>query len=92
MFATFGGALASSCLTFVSQVSLEDDLPHRLGLRRSCVPVIHTRGISKTDMRNNSVLPRMQVDPQTYEVFADGELLSCEPAVELPMAQLYFLL
>jgi urease subunit alpha len=92
MFAAFGGALASSCLTFVSQVSLEDDLPHRLGLRRSCVPVIHTRGIGKTDMRNNSVLPRMQVDPQTYEVFADGELLSCEPAVELPMAQLYFLL
>ena len=92
MFAAFGGALAPSCLTFVSQAALEDDLPRRLNLRRSCVPVVHTRGIGKGEMRNNAALPKMEVDPQTYEVFADGELLTCEPAVELPMAQRYFLL
>jgi urease subunit alpha len=92
MFAAFGGALAPSCLTFVSQAALEDDLPRRLDLRRRCVPVVQTRGIGKGEMRNNNALPAMEVDPQTYEVFADGELLTCEPAHELPLAQLYFLL
>ena len=92
MFAAFGGALAASCLTFVSQAALEEDLPAKLGLQRRCVPVVNTRGIGKTSMRNNTALPAMQVDPQTYEVFADGELLTCEPAEVLPMAQLYFLL
>ncbi|MEB3350354.1 MAG: urease subunit alpha [Cyanobacteriota bacterium] len=92
MFAAFGGALAPSCLTFVSQAALDDDLPRRLGLRRACVPVVQTRGIGKVDLRNNTALPRVEVDPQTYEVFADGELLTCEPARELPMAQRYFLL
>ena len=92
MFAAFGGALAPSCLTFVSQASLEEDLPRRLGLRRPCVPVAHTRGIGKKEMRNNTALPKVEVDPQTYEVFADGELLTCEPAEVLPMAQRYFLL
>jgi urease subunit alpha len=92
MFATFGGALAPSCLTFVSQAALDDDLPRRLNLRRPCVPVVHTRGIGKGEMRNNCALPKVEVDPQTYEVFADGELLTCEPATELPLAQLYFLL
>ena len=92
MFAAFGGALAPGCLTFVSQAALEDDLPRRLNLRRSCVPVVHTRGIGKEEMRNNAAMPRIEVDPQTYEVFADGELLTCEPASELPMAQRYFLL
>jgi urease subunit alpha len=56
------------------------------------VPVVNTRSIGKADMRNNSSLPKVSVDPQTYEVFADGELLSCEPAEVLPMAQRYFLL
>jgi urease subunit alpha len=92
MFAAFGGALAPSCLTFVSQASLEEDLPRRLGLRRPCVPVAHTRGIGKKEMRNNTALPKVEVDPQTYEVLADGELLTCEPAEVLPMAQRYFLL
>ncbi|MFO0038666.1 MAG: urease subunit alpha [Synechococcaceae cyanobacterium] len=92
MFAAFGAALAPSCLTFVSQAALDDDLPRRLGLRRSCVPVVHTREIGKEAMRNNSALPKVEVDPQTYEVFADGELLTCEPAEVLPMAQRYFLL
>ncbi|MFM9110075.1 MAG: urease subunit alpha, partial [Prochlorococcaceae cyanobacterium] len=92
MFAAYGGALAPSCITFVSQAALEDDLPRKLGLRRPCVPVVHTRGIGKADLRNNIALPHVEVDPQTYEVFADGELLTCEPAEELPMAQRYFLL
>jgi urease subunit alpha len=92
MFAAYGAALAPSCLTFVSQASLEEDLPRRLGLRRRCVPVTQTRGIGKANMRNNDALPRMEVDPQTYEVFADGELLTCEPVDVLPMAQRYFLL
>jgi len=92
MFAAFGGALAPSCLTFVSQASLDADLPRRLGLKRTCVPVVNTRGLRKAAMRNNSATPKVQVDPQTYEVFADGELLACEPAETLPMAQLYFLL
>jgi urease subunit alpha len=92
MFAAFGAALAPSCLTFVSQAALEEDVPRRLGLRRPCVPVAHTRGIGKREMRNNTALPKMEVDPQTYEVFADGEPLTCEPAEVLPMAQRYFLL
>jgi len=92
MFANFGKALAPSCLTFVSQASLEADLPRKLGLSRLCVPVQNTRGIGKAAMRNNSALPKVEVDPQTYEVFADGELLTCEPAEVLPMAQRYFLL
>ncbi len=92
MFAAFGGALAPSCLTFVSQAALDADVPHSLGLRRPCVPVVQTRGIGKAEMRNNNALPKVEVDPQTYEVFADGELLTCEPAEVLPMAQRYFLL
>ena len=92
MFAAFGGALAPSCLTFVSQAALDADLPRNLGLKRICVPVVNTRAIGKDSMRNNSALPKVEVDPQTYEVFADGELLTCEPAEVLPMAQRYFLL
>ncbi len=92
MFAAFGKALAPSCLTFLSQAALEDDLPRKLGLERPCVPVVNTRGIGKAEMRNNTALPKVEVDPQTYEVFADGELLTCEPAEVLPMAQRYFLL
>ena len=93
MFAAFGKALAPSCLTFVSQAALDNYVPRRLGLERSCVPVLNTRsGISKAAMKNNTALPKVEVDPQTYEVFANGELLSCEPAEVLPMAQRYFLL
>jgi urease subunit alpha len=93
MFAAFGGALAPSCLTFVSQAALDADVPRQLGLKRPCVPVVNTRGgIGKSAMRNNSALPKVEVDPQTYEVFADGQLLTCEPAEVLPMAQRYVLL
>jgi urease subunit alpha len=93
MFAAIGAALAPSCLTFMSQAALDADLPRQLGLKRPCVPVTNTRGdIGKASMKNNTALPNVEVDPQTYEVFADGVLLSCEPAEVLPMAQLYFLL
>jgi urease subunit alpha len=93
MFAAFGAALAPSCISFVSQAALDADLPRQLGLRRACVPVVNTRGgIGKAAMKNNLALPKVEVDPQTYEVFADGELLTCEPAEVLPMAQRYFLL
>jgi urease subunit alpha len=93
MFAAFGKALAPSCLTFLSQAALDADVPRQLGLSRTCVPVINTRGgIGKAAMRNNTALPKVEVDPQTYEVFADGQLLTCEPAEVLPMAQRYFLL
>jgi urease subunit alpha len=93
MFAAYGKALAPSCLTFVSQAALDADVPRKLGLSRPCVPVQNTRGgIGKAAMKNNTALPAVEVDPQTYEVFADGELLSCEPAEVLPLAQRYFLL
>jgi urease subunit alpha len=93
MFAAFGSALAPSCLTFVSQAALDADIPRKLGLRRPCVPVVNTRGgIGKAAMKNNMALPKVEVDPQTYEVFADGELLTCEPAEVLPMAQRYVLI
>ena len=92
MFASFGAAMAPSCLTFVSQAAVDADLPHRLGLQTPCVPVCNTRGgIGKAAMKLNTATPAVQVDPQTYEVFADGRLLTCEPAQVLPMAQRYFL-
>ena len=76
----------------MSQAALDADLPRQLGLERPCLPVQNTRDIGKAAMLNNNSLPNIEVDPETYEVFADGELLTCEPADELPMAQLYFLL
>ncbi|MXV44963.1 urease subunit alpha [Saccharibacter sp. 17.LH.SD] len=92
MFGAFGGALAKSCLTFVSQASLERDLASDLGLKRGLSAVKHTRGeIGKADMIHNNALPELEVDPETYDVRADGELLRCEPARSLPMAQRYFL-
>lgn len=92
MFAAFGAAMAPGCLTFVSQAAVDADLPHRLGLQTPCVPVCNTRGgIGKVAMKLNTATPDIQVDPQTYEVFADGQLLTCEPAQVLPMAQRYFL-
>ena len=92
MFASFGSALAPSCLTFMSQASLDDDIPRQLDLKRPCVAVSNTRDIGKSTMKLNDALPAIRVDPQTYEVFADDELLTCEPAEELPMAQRYLLL
>jgi urease subunit alpha len=92
MFGSFGAALADTCVTFVSRAALEDDIGARLGLRRRLVAVSDTRGgIGKHSMIHNDATPVIEVDPETYEVRADGVLLTCEPAEVLPMAQRYFL-
>jgi urease subunit alpha len=70
---------------------MEADIGTQLGLEKTVVPVSNTRNIGKADMKLNTALPNMEVDPETYEVRADGELLTCEPANSLPMAQRYFL-
>jgi len=92
MFAAFGRALAESCVTFVSGAALDDGIGRKLGLSRRLVAVQDTRGgIGKRSMVHNSATPVIEVDPETYEVRADGVLLTCEPAQVLPMAQRYFL-
>ncbi|MDY6942316.1 MAG: urease subunit alpha [Pseudomonadota bacterium] len=91
MFGALGKALPATSATFMSQAAIDAGVPERLGLARRVVPVRGTRQLSKSDMRLNDRLPHMEVDPQTYEVRADGELLTCEPADVLPLAQRYFL-
>ncbi len=91
MFGAFGGTRPAGSLTFLSQAALDADLPAALDLQSVPVPVAQTRTIDKRSMVHNDALPRIEVDPETYEVRADGELLTCEPALELPMAQRYFL-
>ena len=91
MFGSYGAAMHDTCLTFVSKAALELGVPEKLGLQRRTVAVSNTRRITKADMVHNSGTPVIEVDPQTYEVRADGVLLTCEPATELPMAQRYFL-
>ncbi|RJF95009.1 urease subunit alpha [Noviherbaspirillum saxi] len=90
MFGAFGGALRTS-FTFVSQAALDAGVGDALKLNKSLLAVKNTRKVRKTDMIHNGLTPRMEVDPETYEVRADGELLVCEPARILPMAQRYFL-
>ena len=92
MFGAFGRALAETCLTFVSAAALDAGLGRTLGLARRLVAVTDTRGgIGKSSMIHNDATPVIEVDPETYEVRADGALLTCEPASVLPMAQRYFL-
>jgi len=91
MFGAFGGAVGATSLTFTSQAALDDGLPERLGLQKTASAVRNCRVIGKADMRHNAARPTIEVDPETYEVRADGELLTCEPAASLPMAQRYFL-
>ncbi len=92
MFAAFGRSCEESSVSFVSQASLDAGLVHSLGLRRTLLPVTNTRGrIGKASMVHNDLTPRIEVDPETYEVRANGELLTCEPAEVLPLAQRYFL-
>jgi urease subunit alpha len=92
MFGGFGKAMQASAVTFVSKAALRHGIGERLGLQRQVLAVENTRGgITKRDMVLNGALPRIEVDPETYEVRADGELLVCEPARVLPMAQRYFL-
>jgi urease subunit alpha len=92
MFGAFGNALAATCVTFVSGAALQADIGSALGMRRRLIAVRNTRaGIGKRSMIHNDATPVIEVDPETYEVRADGELLTCEPARVLPMAQRYFL-
>jgi urease subunit alpha len=91
MFGSFGGAIAPTSLTFVSKAALKNDIATQLNLQKQVVAVSNTRQITKRDMKLNEYMPHMEVDPETYEVRADGELLTCEPATVLPMAQRYFL-
>jgi urease subunit alpha len=91
MFGAHGRATASTALTFVSAAALAAGVPQRLGLARRAVAVSRCRSIGKRDMVHNDALPRIEVDTETYEVRADGELLTCEPVRVLPMAQRYFL-
>ncbi len=92
MFASFGKLRTNSSVTFVSQAALDADLQNRLGTAKKMLAVKNTRnGISKASMIHNSATPNIEVNPETYEVRADGELLVCEPATSLPMTQRYFL-
>ena len=91
MFGAYGKAMAASAVTFVSQAALDGGIAERLGLDRRVLAVRGTRAIGKRDMVHNNAMPKIEVDPETYEVRADGELLTCEPARELPLAQRYFL-
>jgi urease subunit alpha len=91
MFGSFGGAMAKSSLTFVSQAGLAAGVGERFGLQKTLAAVQGCRGVTKASMVHNSLLPKMEIDPQTYAVRADGVLLTCEPAMQLPMAQRYFL-
>jgi urease subunit alpha len=91
MFGAFGRSVERNAVTFVSKAALEDDVKGNLGLAKDTLAVRGCRGIGKTDMRLNDATPQIEVDPETYEVRADGVLLTCEPARELPLAQRYFL-
>ena len=91
MFGAYGRSVERNAVIFVSQAAQEDGIAARLGLAKETVAVKGTRGVQKADMKLNSATPQIEVDPETYEVRADGVLLTCEPAEELPLAQRYFL-
>jgi urease subunit alpha len=91
MFGSFGGAVAKGSLTFVSQAGLQAGIADRYGLRKNLSAVRQIRHVRKQHMVHNAYLPKMEIDPQTYAVRADGVLLTCEAATVLPMAQRYFL-
>ncbi|MDW4099516.1 urease subunit alpha [Staphylococcus saprophyticus] len=91
MYGQLGGNLQSTSMTFVSTTAYENDIGKLLGLKRKLRPVHNIRKLSKKDMKNNNATPDLDVDPQTYEVFVDGEKITSEPATELPLTQRYFL-
>ena len=91
MFGAFGGAIAKGSLTFVSQAGMAADIKAQFGLAKTLSAVKNIRGVRKQHMIHNAYLPKMEIDAQTYAVRADGQLLTCEPASSLPMAQRYFL-
>ncbi|KIP20929.1 Urease subunit alpha [Anoxybacillus ayderensis] len=91
MFASYGKALYRTSITFVSKTAFELGISQQLNLQKMIQPVEHIRNLSKNDMVYNSAMPKIDVDPQTYEVRVDGTLITCEPAEVVPMAQRYFL-
>jgi urease subunit alpha len=91
MFGAFGKSLTASSVSFVSKAGVASRIGDRLGLAKPLIAVAGTRGLGKKDMVLNGLTPKMEVDPETYQVHADGELLTCKPATELAMAQRYFL-
>ncbi len=91
MFGNYGGARTSTSLSFVSQAAIDAGIAEQIGLQKKAIAVSNTRNLSKTDMKLNEALPDIEVNPETYEVRAEGKLLTCEPAKVLPMAQRYFL-
>jgi urease subunit alpha len=91
MFGAAGKALHNTCATFVSKVSLEKKIVQKYGLQKMILPVKNCRNIGKKDMIHNSATPRIDVDPENYEVRVDGVHITCEPMKELPLAQRYFL-
>jgi len=91
MFGAFGRSVEHSAVCFVSAAAQANDIGTTLGLAKQTIAVQNTRNIGKSDLIHNTATPHMEVNPETYEVRADGELLTCEPATELPMAQRYFL-
>jgi len=91
MFGAYGGCRTTTSVTFMSQAGIANGLPTQLHLQKSVLPVRHIRQLRKADMKLNDTLPHIEVDPETYEVRANGELLTCEPATVLPLAQRYFL-
>ncbi len=91
MFGAFGRSLEKSSVIFTSQLSLENNLIDNIGVRKELIPVKNTRDISKKDMVYNNVCPKIEVNPETYEVKADGKIITCEPASVLPLAQRYFM-
>jgi urease subunit alpha len=91
MFGAFGRALSASCVTFLPMIAIERGIHEQLGLQRTVLPARGIRAVNKKRMILNDAMPRIEVDPETYEVRADGVHLTCEPAMVLPMAQRYFL-
>jgi len=91
MFGSYGGALAKTSFSFVSQAGIDAGIAAEFGLTKELLAVSNTRNIGKKDMKLNDALPKMEVDPETYQVTADGELLTCQPVDTVPMAQRYFL-
>ena len=91
MFGAYGRSVEKSAVSFVSKAALDDGIRNTLGLAKEVLPVINTRDIGKSNLQLNNATPVMEVNPETYEVRADGELLTCEPAEVLPMAQRYFM-
>ena len=91
MFGAYGSAVTASSFSFVSKAAIKSGICEQLGLQKEPSAVSDTRQVKKSDMILNSYTPEIDVSPETYEVRADGELLTCEPAHELPLAQRYFL-